>query len=124
MKTSVISRCERAAVAGAIQTVLIALVLFLSIKSVSSDGVFSYPAFWPGPHVTEFLASSGYSSCRDVALPSDSRSIEQMAFDPDDNLWFAGVNIHGLAAGVTEALASHDYKQFKGFMPNERPGGI
>src|SRR6202046_2976989 len=112
------------AVAIAIQTVLLPAILFLFVGAGQCDGVASYPAYWPGAKVDEFLASSAYLTCREIALPPDLTAVGQINADPESNLWISGMSSPGVGAGLVEAVASRNYKQFRRLMPGERPGAF
>ena len=112
------------AVAIAIQTVLLPAILFLFVGAGQCDGVASYPAYWPGAKVDEFLASSAYLTCREIALPPDLTAVGQINVDPESNLWISGMSSPGVGAGLVQAVASRNYKQFRRLMPGERPGAF
>jgi streptogramin lyase len=118
--------CDRlhTMVVAAIQTVLLTSILLLLVATGHCDGIASYPAYWQGAQVDEFLASSAYLTCREVALPPDLTTVGQIKVDPESNLWISGMSSPGVGAGLVEALASRDYKQFRRLMPGERPGAF
>lgn len=96
---------------------LIALLILCTFSTANSDGVPGFaPAYWPGPHVAEFSASSTYSSCRNIPLPADpGANVGRIWFDENDNLWITRDKIDPTAFRLKEALAAKKYTQFKSF---------
>ena len=92
---------------------LIALSILGSFNTVRSDFVASFPAYWPGTHLSEFLASSAYTACKDVPLPDDTGTLGRIKFDPGDNLWIAGQKSSSISFGLMEALANQTYTRFR-----------
>jgi streptogramin lyase len=82
---------------------------------VRSDFVASFPAYWPGGHLSEFLASSAYTTCKDVPLPDDTGTLGRIEFDPSDNLWITGQKSSSISFGLIEALANQRYARFRSF---------
>jgi DNA-binding beta-propeller fold protein YncE len=71
------------------------------------------PVYWPGTQLSEFLASSGYSACKEIAAPNTTGWLTELKFDSEDNLWMA--QDYNPYIGLLEAFASDRYKRFKGF---------
>src|SRR5258708_33444680 len=98
--------CDHSHGAVAIQTVLLPAILFLLVGTGQCDGVASYPAYWPGAKVDEFLASSAYLTCREIALPPDLTAVGQINVDPESNLCISGMSSACVGAGLAQAIAS------------------
>ncbi len=94
-------------------TVVIILLIVGAFTVARSDFIESFPAYWPGPHLAEYLASDRYSTCRDLPLPADTGGLGRIEFDDRDNLWINGQNSNSIAFGWREALHSEGYKRFK-----------
>lgn len=94
---------------------LIALSILASFTTVRSDFVASFPAYWPEPHLSEFLASSAYTTCKDVTLPEDTGTLGQIEFDSSDDLWITGQKSSSISFGLMEALANEKYTRWRTF---------